>query len=73
MLFFLRLFSFLTNQKIKLSSNCGQNIFEDLSASRTAKCSLEDVLEAQDVLKDFTSVYNFNFQKLFLNKFDSNL
>ena len=49
----------LTIHKIVLSSNRGQANFRGLEASRprprTAKCVLEDVLEAKDVLEDSTS------------------
>ena len=55
-----------TVQKIVLSSSRGQANFRGLEASRprtwplrprprTSKCVLEDVLEAKDVLQDFTS------------------
>ena len=43
--------------KIVLSSSRGQGDFRELEASRPrpSKCVFEDVLEAKDVLKDFTS------------------
>ena len=43
--------------KIVLSSSRGQGNFRELEASRPrpSKCVLEDVLDAKDVLKDFTS------------------
>ena len=49
----------LTIQKILLSSSRGQANFRGLGASRprprTAKCIVDEVLEAKDVLKDSTS------------------
>ena len=50
----------LTVQKIVLSSRRGQGNFRGLKASRprTLKPVLEDVLEAKDILEDFTSDKN---------------
>ena len=57
---FQALHKILTIQNIVLSSSRGQANFRGLEASRprprTSKCVLEDVLEAKDVLEDFTSV-----------------
>ena len=59
--------------KIVLSSSRGQSIFRGFEASRpkprlrTSKCVLENVLEAKDVLEDFTSEsYNFTFAYLII-------
>ena len=56
---FQALHKILTIQKIVLSSSRGQANFRGLEASRprprTSKSVLEDVLEAKDVLEDYTS------------------
>ena len=50
---------FSTSQKIVLFSSRRQGVFKDLQGSRsrprTLNCVLEDVLEAKNVLEDFTS------------------